>query len=402
MESIRDVRLSDNAADPKFAFGIRVGILFITEAASLSAISVAGLLLYILYSTIAIRKGAARSWKYSTHIHYYFVSLLVADLIQATGGVLDAKWVAEGMVTEGPFCTAQGVLKQIGDVGVALSTMAIAVNTFIVLVFQWQSPTKVAAVVVGLIWLFITLIVAITFAKHRNQNYFGNTQYWCWISAEFGAERIGLEYAWLWTAAIVNIICYIFIALIVQGVLVVDKGRLRRRGSRDPRASTTTSTYRKRHSAVMAMQMLFYPAVYIVTVTPISITRWIDFSSAADLPFAATCFSGICFNLSGFLNVLLFTLTRPGLVPNRVNRRSVENPHIPISITSTTHSVRDSVSPHSLQSPPRAYQNELEDWKDPAPSSPGILLRTNEADKELHRELYTMRAGTQSNRFYGV
>lgn len=65
------------------------------------------------YSTIAIRKGAARSWKYSTHIHYYFVSLLVADLIQATGmrpihlrggqtdestgGVLDAKWVAEGV-----------------------------------------------------------------------------------------------------------------------------------------------------------------------------------------------------------------------------------------------------------------------------------------------------------------
>ena len=39
------------------------------------------------------------------------------------GGVLDVRWAHNGIVTTGPYCTAQGVIQQIGEVGVALITL---------------------------------------------------------------------------------------------------------------------------------------------------------------------------------------------------------------------------------------------------------------------------------------
>lgn len=62
------------------------------------------------------------------------------DLIQALGSVLDMKWVNEGKVYTGPYCTAQGtktsshaetlvltsddlgVIQELGECGVAIST----------------------------------------------------------------------------------------------------------------------------------------------------------------------------------------------------------------------------------------------------------------------------------------
>jgi len=39
---------------------------------------------------------------------YEQLSLLIADALQAIGGVLDAKWVIDGKVEVGTLCNAQG------------------------------------------------------------------------------------------------------------------------------------------------------------------------------------------------------------------------------------------------------------------------------------------------------
>ena len=41
------------------------------------------------------------------------VSLLLSDLLQALGGILDFKWVAQGSVTCGSSCTAQGSFERL-------------------------------------------------------------------------------------------------------------------------------------------------------------------------------------------------------------------------------------------------------------------------------------------------
>ncbi|KAF8913599.1 hypothetical protein CPB85DRAFT_1375615 [Mucidula mucida] len=299
--------------DTPFDFDVRLGIVFIIEFASLSAIAVASLLVYIAYSAVAVRRGASRSWKVSTHIHYYFVNLLVSDLIQAIGGIMDVQWVIDARVTENTLCTVQGIFKQMGDVGVALS-YSIALHTLFVLVFRWHSSPKSALVVIAGIWIFIALIVGISMATHKGQDYYGNTQYWCWITEDFATQRIALEYLWLWVAAFGNIICYFFIALVIKGYILVDAGRIRRRRRSDPNLDALSASMSR--SSAIAMQMMFYPAVYLIAVFPMSAVRWLAFSGV-EVPFAATAVASVLFSSSGLLNVLLFSLTRPGLVPNR-------------------------------------------------------------------------------------
>ena len=51
------------------------------------------------------------------------LSLFTFDLIQAVGIVLHVKWVNEGMVYIGAYCTAEGTIQQLGETGVAIATL---------------------------------------------------------------------------------------------------------------------------------------------------------------------------------------------------------------------------------------------------------------------------------------
>ena len=50
----------------------------------------------------------------------YFASLLAANLMQAVGTSLNAKWVVDRTVEAGAYCSVQAGLKQAGNVGMAL------------------------------------------------------------------------------------------------------------------------------------------------------------------------------------------------------------------------------------------------------------------------------------------
>src|SRR5713226_2979022 len=45
------------------------------------------------------------------------------ELLQAIGGILNIRWAHNGIVTTGHYCTAQGLIEQIGDLGVAFITL---------------------------------------------------------------------------------------------------------------------------------------------------------------------------------------------------------------------------------------------------------------------------------------
>lgn len=50
----------------------------------------------------------------------YFVSLLAANLLQAVGSMVNARWLAIHAVEPGTLCTFQGAIKQAGNVGTAV------------------------------------------------------------------------------------------------------------------------------------------------------------------------------------------------------------------------------------------------------------------------------------------
>ena len=58
------------------------------------------------------------------------LSLFLYDLFSAISSILNVRWAHEGIVTTGPYCTAQGIIKQIGGTGVALILLVCIVYSF--------------------------------------------------------------------------------------------------------------------------------------------------------------------------------------------------------------------------------------------------------------------------------
>jgi len=51
-----------------------------------------------------------------TQIAKFLSSLLLCNIVQAVGGLLNIAWLVENRIYVGVTCTAQGALKQIGNV----------------------------------------------------------------------------------------------------------------------------------------------------------------------------------------------------------------------------------------------------------------------------------------------
>ena len=135
-----------------------------------------------------------------------------------------------------------------------------------------------------------------------------------------------------------DLIIYVSLALILKGFVVVNRNRIHFTTGEDRAQRQFTSSQsngNRRDNNSVAISLLFYPAVYIITVSPIAMqvlhncrhsrqvlpiaaVRWTTFSNPnAYVPFAATAFSDTLFASSGLLNVILFALTRPKVLPSR-------------------------------------------------------------------------------------
>ncbi|KAI6033298.1 hypothetical protein EDC04DRAFT_2213696 [Pisolithus marmoratus] len=312
----------------QFNIGVKMGMVSMVVASAASALAVGGVLLYIAYSAVTIQQNASRRWSTDTHIHYYFLSLMVSDLIQAVGGLLNIKWIVEAGVYPGPFCTVQGIsasallgirlslhsgfFKQVGDVGVALSTMAITLYTLQVFVLKWKAPPKLPLLILAIIWLDILVLVVVpNVAQH---DIYGPTGHWCWID-ESTMERIGLDYIWMWLAAALNVISYLFLAFVIKRLALVDGNTSHWRGQEKKRTLHGTGT----SAESVATQLFYYPLVYIIVVLPISAARFSQFRGHR-VPFAVTAFADTLFASSGLFNMILYAVTRPILMPRRPSK----------------------------------------------------------------------------------
>ncbi|KAG8895031.1 hypothetical protein FRB99_000800 [Tulasnella sp. 403] len=302
---------------------VRLGLLLVVLVAFLSFLAVISLLFYICYKSLRTPPQGVEKWKFiRSHVDYYFLSLLISDLIMAWGSVMSAAWVitSNDTVPRGAYCTAQGAIKQIGNVGTALATLVIAVNTFSVLVLRWHpsgDEWRIPLAVISIIWLFLLCISSIP--GSTLDHYYGPSVYWCWIEARWYGQRLGLEYALYWLTAVVNICLYVPLFLCLRGNLKVGKdissesmGKFRVKWqwlpSNNANQAGTHSGESKLHRKV-AKQMLAYPIAYLFLITPISVTRWMDFSGDS-VPYQATCFAAAVFSASGLVNTTLYLITR--------------------------------------------------------------------------------------------
>ncbi|KAF5316909.1 hypothetical protein D9611_003638 [Ephemerocybe angulata] len=296
-----------------FTFPQRVSMLFVVEAASLSAMSIIMLVAYKLYRTVLnVRRARASDDACDSSL---FLSLMLGEALRATGKIMSVRWIVEAkIIAPTVFCTAQGLIQLIGTNIIDWSTLAITIQTWVILVAQWNAPVHFAKYLTLAVWVIVTLIVGITFGV-RGLDIIGPAGSWCWITSAHKDEQIAAEYFWMWMVLILTIVFYGIDVLVIRGYLALDGHFQLHWVSRDrvQLNLTQADTLAEREKRQMALQLFFYPVVYFVTVLPQSITRWMAFSGHK-VPHQAAAFTNCLFCLSGLFNVILFFVTRPQLI----------------------------------------------------------------------------------------
>jgi len=254
------------------------------------------------------------------------IALFATEVIQGISHAMSLKWVIEAQAETGPFCTAQGLLQQFGETGVALVTLTIAVQTFLG-VWRLSNPSRqLSAYIVGVEAIFLVLIVAIGFGVHTRppiEFYAAPSPYWCWLGDGFLREKIGLEYLWFWITAFGSFLLYIplfllHFQLVKPGVPSrwylpkvdisshVDGDNV---GNGIP--STTAAVLSKKNAKLWSA--ILYPILYFILVLPLSVVRFINFHRPSHRRPIETFIVANIFTLSGVFNALLYRLTRASI-----------------------------------------------------------------------------------------
>jgi hypothetical protein len=191
-------------------------ISIIAGAAFLSAIST----LILVYMS---RLGPPSRLGEYTHIPALFGSLITSNLLQSIGTLINLRWVLAGGVSSGKLCSAQGGIKQAGNVGTAVWSFALALHAFRLLFLRTRMArrTKWLALILG--WFFVAMIVSIgplALETKDRGTYFGPSGFWCWITHQYPIEQTVLEYVIEWTSAFASFILYVTVLLRVRGNLI--------------------------------------------------------------------------------------------------------------------------------------------------------------------------------------
>ncbi|KAK7683172.1 hypothetical protein QCA50_013845 [Cerrena zonata] len=308
------------------------------HAGGVASLVVAGVLSGLAVLTVFVAVSIRSPSYQNTHVVPYFVSLLVANVLQALGTCMNAKWVIEHTVEAGPFCSFQGAIKQVGNVGMALWSFVLASHLFSLLFLRRKSTQRGLLMTLIGGWSVIIFIVAIgpiaiQTTKKRGP-YFGPSGYWCWITSSYPHEQIFMEYFFEFLSAFLSFVLYTGILLCVRGNLIKSGGRWRLRFVPNGESWQLSISRDRIDSAMVAVavRMVWYPVTYSVLLLPASLARLIEFGGH-NVPFWATMLADFIFNLQGFVNVVVLLSTRR-FIPDTATLPIFSTPRKEIDFTS--------------------------------------------------------------------
>ncbi|KAK0480936.1 hypothetical protein IW261DRAFT_1563651 [Armillaria novae-zelandiae] len=275
------------------------GVLWISISGAIS----------LLAAILALLLVIPRSKGYKgTHILGYFVSLLISNVFQSSGTVMNARWLSlQQRLSDGILRCA---IKQAGNVGNAIWSLNISIHLFNILFLRWTSNRVAFVAVLTLGWgLVIGVVIigptAIQVAHPTHYPYFGISG-----SCAYPREQRFLEYLFEYISAGTSFILYTSILLRVRGNLVFVSGmphlRFVPRGQ-----SWKLSILRDFIDSSMLRvvhQMVWHP-VNSCSSFPIGLARLSEFAGV-HVPEWAVLSTAVVFNLTGFVNVLLLLATR--------------------------------------------------------------------------------------------
>ncbi|KAI0372075.1 hypothetical protein BV20DRAFT_941023 [Pilatotrama ljubarskyi] len=250
----------------------------------------------------------------NTRVVPFFVSLLVANVLQAIGTLINGKWAQDRAVQEGVLCHAQGGIKQAGNVAMALWSFTLSLHVFMLLFYRVALTRKLCWIWLSVGWFLVAFVVLIgptTIQTPERGSYFGPTGFWCWITQQYPAEQFFLEYFFEFLSAVLSFFLYTAVLLRVRGNLVKTSGRWNLRFV--PHGERWVLAIRRDavdgYMMHVAARMVWYPVAYTILLIPVTIARFVSFSGH-NVSFRAMMFADFVFNLQGLVNVVLLLTTR--------------------------------------------------------------------------------------------
>ncbi|KIK09764.1 hypothetical protein K443DRAFT_671089, partial [Laccaria amethystina LaAM-08-1] len=229
-----------------------IGLTLTSLAGLLSLVAVLFVFIIIIRNAIyRSRRASTRKWHiFQEPMDILMLSLFIADALQA-------------IVKTGQFCSAQGVIQQLGEVNDATTT----------LYDRGIQSNRITCAVVGVVCVLVALLVLL--------GYESPTPYWCWIGYSHHKWRLFGEY-------------------LCRGNINFDNASWWKFTIQRADHSEGLKGIRRR-----SLIMLLYPAIYCCLILPLSVVRY------TRVHHAATFASVITFGLSGACNAILLLTTRP-------------------------------------------------------------------------------------------
>lgn len=238
----------------------RRGLIAVAIMAFLSFIATGTLLAFITYRLIFWRGSYQRYIGYNQYIILIY-NLVLADFQQSLAFLICLKWIISNKIRSGTAgCFLQGLWLQIGDPGSGLFVLAIAIHTFLLVVWGRKMSYKVFVGFVCGVWAFIAVIVIIPLARY-GADVFVPSGAWCWINEEYEAVRLWTHYIWIFFAEFGTVCLY-----------AVMYFQLRRQISQSSILGNSQLESLKRLRRVVGY-MTIYPIVYIVLSLPLAAGR---------------------------------------------------------------------------------------------------------------------------------
>ncbi|KAH7402764.1 G protein-coupled glucose receptor regulating Gpa2-domain-containing protein [Pyrenochaeta sp. MPI-SDFR-AT-0127] len=314
MESSLEVRALEkryfeypNSLDPLTPV-FRNGLIPVALFSMMSLISVTALLLFITHRLLSWRRHYREYVGYNQYVILIY-NLLLADLQQSIAFSISFHWLRiNKIVAPTAPCFIQAWFLHIGDVASGFFVLAIAIHTWMGVVKGYKLPYVWFVVSILFIWLAALILTILGPILYQNR-FFTRAGGWCWVSVDFQNERLWLHYLWIFIVEFGTIAIYghIFIHL---------RGRIRSIIANDNTSKLTRAT----------KFMVMYPAVYVVLTLPIAVGRMVAMTGTP-MPDVFFCIAGSLLTSCGWIDALLYALTRRVLVTGDLSTGQYNRTH---------------------------------------------------------------------------
>jgi hypothetical protein len=267
----------------------------------LAAVSALGFLSFFL-STMLLFRLAYRLVRGTnkTRMNQFVIlifNLILADVQQSVAFMLNVQWLRRNAVAVGTSsCWAQGWFVSTGDLSSGLFTLAIAIHSYADIVHDYRLGHRTFLAAIVFLWIFDYMLAVIGVALHPADIYV-RAGAWCWLNNKYSSERLWLHYLWILIAEFATVIIYTSIFTIIRQRV----------------ASSFYDSETKNRANHAAKLIIAYPIIYVICTLPLVIARLMTMADQT-VTFVQLCVAGAMITSNGWLDVLLYSITRRALL----------------------------------------------------------------------------------------